>query len=425
MDKSKILFVSPYSYSFNSHRKKLNSIIAALSKRNGLFFVPHFDGVNDLEAAGLTASDFEKIDLSGEILSGLLRDGGLKKNKIKLVLIVSEGLAEKYLPQLRQLCPLADFVICLFDPPGSGTDVYGYADLIIARSGKDKRFLRQKLPFDSKIEVLDSWIRGIVAGRRSRIPLRPSGRKKLTSIIIIAYNGMKYTRECIESFKKHTRLPYELILIDNGSAGGTKRYLKSVKKAKLVLNSENLSFAKAVNIGLKRCRGDYIVLLNNDVVLTDGWLDGMIKCIESNKAIGIVGPCTNAAVGQQVVPGTKKLKTAVDIQMCAHALKLANPGTYYDVHRVIAFCTLIKREVLDKTGFLDERFNWGGYEDYDYCLRVRQMGYKIMVAGDVFVYHHCGKTAGAVPGYEKLRETNRHIFIDKWTKKSLEFLEEM
>jgi GT2 family glycosyltransferase len=115
-----------------------------------------------------------------------------------------------------------------------------------------------------------------------------------------------------------------------------------------------------------------------------------------------------------------------DIKRFAWMQLLKNAGFWFDTHRIIGFCMLVKREVIDAIGVLDERFGPGGYEDYDYCLRVKQAGYKIMVASDVFIYHIGGQ------GYKKnnldydvLRSQNIQIFIDKWCKKALEILERL
>jgi GT2 family glycosyltransferase len=103
---------------------------------------------------------------------------------------------------------------------------------------------------------------------------------------------------------------------------------------------------------------------------------------------------------------------------------MKNAGKWIEIHRIIGFCMLIKKKVIDQVGMFDERFGPGGYEDYDLCLRVKQAGYKIIIAHDVFVYHFGGKGySDNNLDYEKLRENNLSIFIDKWCEKVLKIMD--
>ena len=100
----------------------------------------------------------------------------------------------------------------------------------------------------------------------------------LTSIIIPCWNQLEFTQQCLASLKEHTRPAWELIVIDNGSTDGTGAYLSGVQDAAavpvtVIANTTNRGFPVAVNQGLQQARGEYLVLLNNDVVVTDAWLD--------------------------------------------------------------------------------------------------------------------------------------------------------
>jgi GT2 family glycosyltransferase len=95
-------------------------------------------------------------------------------------------------------------------------------------------------------------------------------------------------------------------------------------------------------------------------------------------------------------------------------------------HRLVGFCLLHRAELLREIGFLDERFGMGSYEDFDWCLRVRQAGYELYVAEDVFVSHreHAAFHGNSVRHDELLRE-NRALFVEKWCRRGLEFLDEL
>jgi Glycosyl transferase family 2 len=110
----------------------------------------------------------------------------------------------------------------------------------------------------------------------------------LASIIIPVWNQLEFTQQCLASLKEHTRPEWELIVIDNGSNDGTAAYLAGVRDmasvpVTVVSNTTNLGFPAAVNQGLRLARGEYLVLMNNDVVVTDGWLDQLIGLVNAKR----------------------------------------------------------------------------------------------------------------------------------------------
>lgn len=251
----------------------------------------------------------------------------------------------------------------------------------------------------------------------------PGVRKKaspeLTSIIVLTYNGLKYNREFIDSVTAFTKSPYELIVVDNASTDGTVKYLKNLagknSKVKLILNDTNLGFPKAVNQGIKASSGNYILIANNDIVVTEGWLERMINAAESSPLIGIVGPISNSVSGVQLDKNAK-YKNMPEMHKYAKKLRKQNAGNYYEFPRVAFLCTLIKKEVIDKIGGLDERFSPGNYEDDDFCLRAQKAGYKAVIAKEVFI-HHYGSKSFKADGEQKYAERlriNEQKFVDKW-----------
>ena len=103
----------------------------------------------------------------------------------------------------------------------------------------------------------------------------------LTSIIVPCWSQLAFTRQCVAALKEHTRPSWELIVVDNESTDGTGIYLEGARDmaavpVTLISNATNLGFPAAINQGLQLARGEYLVLLNNDVVVTDGWLDQLI-----------------------------------------------------------------------------------------------------------------------------------------------------
>ncbi len=220
-------------------------------------------------------------------------------------------------------------------------------------------------------------------------------------IIIPVWNQLQLTKECIDSISEHTKLPYNLIIIDNNSDKETENYLKSLKgkdglNVALIRNEQNLGFAKAINQGMKVSHADYICLLNNDTQVYDGWLKELINVAQSNLRIGIVNPG-----GTDSSYGNSEIK-----------------GKWSEIGFATGFCMLIKKEVKEKVGLLDEAFDVGFFEDTDYCKRAKNAGYICVSAKASCVYHHEHKTFEFFDkdSIDDLFEKNKEIFYKKWGK---------
>jgi len=252
-------------------------------------------------------------------------------------------------------------------------------------------------------------------------------KKPLVSIIIPVFNQLNYTKLAIESIRKYTNVPYEIIVIDNGSTDRTYEYLLSLGDVKVIRNPQNYGFPKAVNQGLSASMGEYIVILNNDVIVTNRWLERLLEHLYDN-SISIIGPMSNYVSGFQVLDGAEKFYSndgKIDeeaLQKFADEIYIKNRGKRLVCPRVAGLCMLIKRDVINKIGGFDERFSPGNFEDDDYCLRATLAGFKIAVARDVFI-HHFGSKSFKANGDKKFLEIlrrNERIFINKWGAKPVE-----
>jgi len=123
----------------------------------------------------------------------------------------------------------------------------------------------------------------------------------LTSIVIPTHNQLAYTRECLASIRQRTDEPYELIVVDNGSTDGTVEYLHSLAGVTVISNPENRGFPVAVNQGIRAARGRHLLLLNNDCIVTTGWLGRLLRALGSDPRIGLVGPVSNCVSGEQQI----------------------------------------------------------------------------------------------------------------------------
>jgi tetratricopeptide (TPR) repeat protein len=141
----------------------------------------------------------------------------------------------------------------------------------------------------------------------------------------------------------------------------------------------------------------------------------MMDCLRSNPKIGIVGPMTNEISGIQKIPaGTNQSDEKVD--EIARELRERNRNRRIPSRRIVGFCMLFRKELLDRVGFLDESFGTGNFEDDDFCLRAELAGYTNMIAGDVFVHHYGSRSfIGNQIDYRASMSGNRKIFFNKWS----------
>ncbi|MEK4740982.1 MULTISPECIES: glycosyltransferase [unclassified Bacillus (in: firmicutes)] len=209
----------------------------------------------------------------------------------------------------------------------------------------------------------------------------------LTSIIILTHNQLQYTKECIQSIRTYTvEQEYELIVVDNASTDGTVEWLQKQSDIMLVENAENMGFPKGCNQGIKEAKGDNILLLNNDVVVTENWLSNLIRCLYESKDAGAVGPVTNNAAYYTAIQTF--YKDIEGMQRFATLYNQSDKDKWEERMKLIGFCMLIKKSVLDEVGLLDERFTPGNYEDDDLSLRMFEKGYKLYLCKDTFIHHY-------------------------------------
>ncbi|MFA6142755.1 MAG: glycosyltransferase family 2 protein [Candidatus Omnitrophota bacterium] len=227
-------------------------------------------------------------------------------------------------------------------------------------------------------------------------------------IVIPIWNQMQITRDCIESIIRNTSYPYRLILIDNASDEETRRYLESVRNNKaldvsLIRNEENLGFVKAINQGLRTSQSPYVCIFNNDTITTPGWLEEMVEFAEFHKDVGIMNPLCD---GPADIPRDEY----------ASIVRKNNKGKYMEMNQCFLFCSLIKREVIDKIGHLDEVFGVGCYDDTDYSMRAGLAGYRCVCIHSAYVHHIHGVSFKAMGHRERIVRQGEREFFKKWPK---------
>ncbi|MFX3632610.1 MAG: glycosyltransferase family 2 protein [Candidatus Pristimantibacillus sp.] len=235
-----------------------------------------------------------------------------------------------------------------------------------------------------------------------------------TSIIIPSFNQVGYLKSCIESIREKTVLPYEIIVVDNASADGSAQYLNQLNgQVRYRILSENYGFSGAVNMGLMMAKGTTILILNNDTLVTDNWLENMIICLNSDPEIGMVGPVTNYISGDQQI--RVPYNDIEEMPEFARLNNISDRKRWQITDRLTGFCLLFRRELFEEIGFMDEGFEIGNFEDDDYNIRVRLLGYSLVIAHDSFI-HHFGSVSMKALGdhFNEVNNRNMVFYMNKW-----------
>ena len=236
---------------------------------------------------------------------------------------------------------------------------------------------------------------------------------KEVDIIMPCYHNYKITREAIESIINNTTgVKWRLILINDGGDKNLEKYFKKLEKYREnishITNKKNIGWIKSINQGLDLCKAENILFVNNDILVppeTNFWLERMAWALEP-AGIGAVGPISNFVMGFQNMGENSR------ILLPEHFTKF-----------LIGFCMMIKKEVVDKIGKLDERFGIGGNDDLDYSIRIREAGYKLKILRQVFIEHKGFKSLGKIyKDYKEVEDITRPKLIDKWGKEKVDNL---
>lgn len=235
------------------------------------------------------------------------------------------------------------------------------------------------------------------------------------SIVLLCFNKLEYTRQCIDSVLKNTiNDSYELIVVNNGSTDGTYDYLNKIKSNNIIVihNKSNLGFSKGMNIGAKNANGKYLILLNNDTIVGERWDNELIKILESDNKIFAVTPITNNCGNRARI--NIKHNSSDDFFK-----KVTNIQNYlvsrFDSDSLALFCGCFRNEDLKNIGYLDEKF-FNGWEDDDLYERILLLNKKVVITTKSVVYHYANITVGK-KAYSGANNPNKLYFEKKWKKK--------
>jgi GT2 family glycosyltransferase/Flp pilus assembly protein TadD len=236
------------------------------------------------------------------------------------------------------------------------------------------------------------------------------------SVVIPCHRNVDDTRACLRTLlAQHDAPALELLVVDNASGDGTERLDEEFPSVRILRQASNLGFAGGVNAGLAAAQGDPVLLLNNDTLLAPAMLRRLLDCLASDSRIGLVAPVSNHVKGRARVDvgalgasdeGRARIETALD----------AHRGALEDVESLAGLCLLGWRRTFARIGAFDERFGLGNFEDDDYSLRARLLGYRLVIARDAFLHHHGHRTFHALKiDYAAQLRAQEQVFRSKWT----------
>jgi len=217
------------------------------------------------------------------------------------------------------------------------------------------------------------------------------------SVIVSCMNNYQHTKRCIESIKENTPVPYQLIVLDNGSTDDTSKYLQDIllKDDTLISLPENIGFGPGNNLAAKSSNSQYLCFLNNDCEVGKGWMEQLMEVSNSFGLIGAKYDYLDVNQGRKrFVPTVQKTK-----------------WEYLE-----GWCLFIKKSLWELIGGFDEQFIPVFSEDADLSFKIKKLGFDLYAVPDLKVIHYGGKTVSGLLDASKISERNNTLLYDKWMK---------
>lgn len=229
------------------------------------------------------------------------------------------------------------------------------------------------------------------------------------SIIMLNWNSIDDTRECLESLRKVTYPNYDIIVVDNGSEGDDAKLLSSEygNQAMIISNAENLGFPEGNNVGIRQALkkgSDYCLLLNNDTIVDPEFLGELVEVVK-DPSIGVVGSKIYNYYDSNRIDSTggSAWYWLMLFKTKGYEKDVGQFDTVEDRDYIFANSMLIKREVFEKVGLLDPAFFFGA-EEYDFCIRVKRHGYRIVYVPTSKIWHKSGRCRAKLKDYPETQK---------------------
>lgn len=221
--------------------------------------------------------------------------------------------------------------------------------------------------------------------------------KPLVSILIVNWNGGSVFANCLSSVAKLTYSNWELIVVDNASSDSSvnlpKKIIGSKRRVVVVQNPINAGFAPANNTGLKKCKGEYILLLNNDTVVKTDLLTKLVNKMQEHKNVGVLQPKIFMMDKAGYLDNAGSFMT--NIGFLEHWGFGQKDSAKYNKEREVfsakGACMFVRKSVIDKVGLFDPEFV-SYFEESDFCWRVWLAGWRVLYFPDTHISHKVGFT---------------------------------
>ena len=247
-------------------------------------------------------------------------------------------------------------------------------------------------------------------GEKDEFCVRP------VSVVILSYNNMNLTVECIESVRKNNPpRSYELVVVDNASSDGVVEWLKAQEDIVLTLNSENKGFAFGCNQGVESASdGNDILFLNNDTLVCPNSIFWLRMGLYEDAKVGAVGSVSNDVGNQQRVK--EQYESTREWLDFGRRNNVFREYPYEEKIYLVGFAMMVKRKVLDEVGLFDTLYGVGNFEDNDLGIRILDAGYRLLLCCNSFIFHYgrMGFKLEPTARYDDLMSKNYNLFKQKW-----------
>ena len=261
-----------------------------------------------------------------------------------------------------------------------------------------------RFDWEQATDILEGHLTDLVRTSARPLELAPNRRGEVgepdLSVVVAQWDQRHHTQRCVESVRRNTDVPYELVLVDNGSGPDAASYARLAADVP-VLNDRNLGFAGGMNAGLDAARGRWVAFVNNDTVLPPNWASRLIESLGQGDGRALAVPAVTAAGNGRTV----RQAPGVTVE---HLPRFEAPPS--------AVVYLMERELMTALGAWGEEFPIASAEDIDLCFKLWVNERDIVFDSRVLVEHVGKGTAGPKLGdYESRWAANRQVLFAKWT----------
>ena len=257
---------------------------------------------------------------------------------------------------------------------------------------KNRQFERSPAKLNSLKDVNVSSVKNEPADLYAKESDNRDIEHKTVVSIVVPLDGIENRlKECLKSIQEHTVEPHEVFLVDCRASKGmlqlAHQLIKDKNNFRIIECGRSAGWARSLNQAIKKASGDMIVLMHNDVVVSEGWLESFKMCMRLEPNTGFLGPISNrAAFNQQLIDPEESSR--VDFETDAKAFYEQNQYRRVPVRILSDFCIAFRRELLDKIGYFDEQFVSAEVAVEDICLRASSEGYQNLIVADNYAYHY-------------------------------------